>query len=295
MKLGAPLTGIAIMLGAMTAARAEKLAPTRFTIVDEGTAGKPDVILIPGLSGSREVWTREAKQLAPHYRLHLVQIDGFAGQPAGVNASGELLPAIVGELDAYIAANKLHPIVIGHSLGGLLGLMLADQHPADVRALVIVDSLPFYGLLFGPDATVATVKPMGEQLRDKLIAQTAAERAIGAAKTAESLALDPAGRKLVTQNALASDPSVFARAMFEDLQTDLRGDLAKMQTRTLMVYPYDSTSEGADPTNVDALYKSAYAAMPHAQLVRVDASRHFIQLDQPAKLATAIDAFLSKL
>ncbi len=36
--------------------RAAKFVPTRFSVVDEGTAGKPDVVLIPGLSSSRAVW-----------------------------------------------------------------------------------------------------------------------------------------------------------------------------------------------------------------------------------------------
>ena len=60
--------------------------PTRFTVIDEGTVGKPDVVLIPGLGSSRAVWDGEVKLLAPNYRLHLVQVDGFAGAPAGANS-----------------------------------------------------------------------------------------------------------------------------------------------------------------------------------------------------------------
>ncbi len=101
--------------------------PTRFTVVDEGTVGKPDVVLIPGLSSSRSVWDAEAKLLAPNYRMHLVQVDGFAGAPAGVNATGPMLPGIVEELHGYIAAAGMKPVVVGHSLGGLLALMLADN------------------------------------------------------------------------------------------------------------------------------------------------------------------------
>jgi len=45
--------------------------PTRFTVVDESTLGKPEVVLVLGLRNSREVWAGEAKLLVSNYRLHL--------------------------------------------------------------------------------------------------------------------------------------------------------------------------------------------------------------------------------
>lgn len=92
-----------LLLCAPSTAQVKAALPTRFTVVDEGTEGKPDVVLVPGLTSSREVWAGEAKRLAPNYRLHLVQVNGFAGQAAGPNATGEILPAIVDELHAYCA------------------------------------------------------------------------------------------------------------------------------------------------------------------------------------------------
>ncbi len=101
MLLVKPLTAHAQAVAAT--AGSQTAGPTRFTVVDEGTVGKPDVVLIPGLSSSRAVWDAEAKLLAPNYRLHLVQVDGFAGAPAGANASGagcfpELLTSCMGIL-----------------------------------------------------------------------------------------------------------------------------------------------------------------------------------------------------
>jgi pimeloyl-ACP methyl ester carboxylesterase len=280
------------VLSQVPATKAVAFTPTRFTVVDEGTAGKPDVVLIPGLTSSRAVWAAEAKLLAPNYRLHLVQINGFAGQAAGPNASGAILEPMVTELHEYIASRGMHPAVTGHSLGGLLTLMLADKYPLDVRTMVIVDTLPFYGMLFGPTATVDMVKPQAEKLRDGLIAQTPEERKVGAEKTAEMLALNPEGRKLVTANSEASDASVFARSMFEDLQTDLRPDMGTIKTPTLLLYPYDPTMQGPDPARIDALYQGAYKPMANAKAERIDGSRHFIMLDQPEKFDAAVEAFL---
>src|ERR1700750_302124 len=96
----------------------------RITVTVKGKG--PDVILIPGLTCSIAVWDATVKQLEGHYRLHLVQVAGFAGAPSQANAKGPIIQPTVSALDAYIKANKLNkPGVIGHSMGGLMGMMLA--------------------------------------------------------------------------------------------------------------------------------------------------------------------------
>jgi pimeloyl-ACP methyl ester carboxylesterase len=287
------LAGIALLIvPSHAAAPAVPFAPTRFTVVDAGTVGKPDVVLIPGLSSSRAVWDAEAKLLAPNYRLHLVQVGGFAGAPVGANATGAILPGLVDELHQYIVASKMHPAVIGHSLGGLVTLMLADAHPEDVTKIVIVDSLPFYGMVFDPNATVESIAPQGAVIRDQMIAMPDDQFAAMQPMMVKGMVKDEAGGKAVAASSIASDRSVFARAMFEDLQTDIRPEMSKIKTTALLLYPIDTTVPGVDPVKIDALYKGAYAAMPNVKLVRIDDSRHFIMYDQPAKLDAAVEAFL---
>jgi pimeloyl-ACP methyl ester carboxylesterase len=266
--------------------------PTRFTVVDEGTVGKPDVVLIPGMSSSRTVWDAEAKLLAPNYRLHLVQVDGFAGEPAGPNAAGVILPAIVEQLHAYIVADKMHPVVIGHSLGGLLTLMLADKYPADVSKMVIVDTLPFYAVLMDPAATVESIKPQVEVIKTQLSAMPADQYAEMQPMVAAQMVKDPEGQKLVAANSGKSDRAVVLEGMVEDLQTDLRADVANIKTPMLLLYPYDATLQGPDPVKVSALYKTAYASKPNVTLVQIDDSRHFIMYDQPGKMDAAVEGFL---
>jgi pimeloyl-ACP methyl ester carboxylesterase len=283
------LAGIALLVAP---AHAAGFVPTRFTVVDAGTVGKPDVVLIPGMASSRAVWDAEAKLLAPNYRLHLVQVDGFAGAVAGVNATGAILPAVVEELHAYIVAGKMHPVVVGHSMGGLMTLMLADKYPADVRKMVIVDTLPFYALVFQPDATVDSIKPQAEVIKQQMVTMPSDQFAAMQPMLVAQMVKDEDGRKLVTASSVASDRAVFANSMFEDLQTDLRGDVATIKPPMLLLYPYDATLQGPDPAKVDAMYKAAYQAKPDVTLVRIDGSRHFIMYDQPAKMDAAIETFL---
>jgi len=287
------VAGVMLLVKPMRArAQTATFVPTRFTVVDAGTVGKPDVVLIPGLSSSRAVWDAEAKLLAPNYRLHLVQVDGFAGAPAGVNATGPILPGVVEELHGYIAAQGMHPVVIGHSLGGLLTLMLADKYPTDVRKMVIVDTLPFYAVLFNPDATVEATKPYADQMRQQMMAVPADQYAAMQGMIAAQLVKDPAGQKLVAASSGASDRAVVVEAMVEDMQTDLRGDVATIKVPTLVLYEYDSAMQQPDPAAFEASMKAGYKPMPDVTLVRVDGSRHFIMYDQPAKFDAAVEGFL---
>lgn len=267
-------------------------APMRFSVVDQGTVGKPDVMMIPGMSSSRAVWEAEAKLLAPNYRLHLVQVSGFAGAPAGPNAGGQMLPRIVEELHAYIVFNKMHPAVIGHSMGGLLTLMLADKHPEDVSKIVIVDALPFAAVLLDPAATPESIKPQVDAIRQQMIAMSADQYAAIQPMMAARMVKSPEAQSLVAASFVASDRAVAVEAMQEDLETDLRPDLASIKTPALVIYAYDLAAQQPDPAMYEAAVQAAYKAMPNVTLKRIEDSRHFIMYDQPEKFDAVVEEFL---
>jgi pimeloyl-ACP methyl ester carboxylesterase len=283
---------LAVPVRAQGTVDAKAFVPTRFTVVDEGTVGKPDVVLIPGLASSRTVWDAEAKLLAPNYRLHLVQVDGFAGAPAGPNATGVILPAVVEELHQYITSRGMHPVVVGHSLGGLWALMLADKYPADVQKMVIVDTLPYYAVLFNPAATVETVTPMAVQMKAQIIAVPADQFAAMQSGMATSMSNTAEGQKAEAASASSTDRAVLAEALYEDLLTDLRGDVGKIKTPTLVMYEHDTTLTQPDAATYEATVKAAYKPMPNVTLVQMDGARHFIMYDQPAKFDAALEGFL---
>jgi len=266
--------------------------PTRFAVTDAGTVGKPDVVLIPGLASSKSVWDGEAKLLGPNYRLHILQVGGFAGAPAGPNAGAGMLPGIVEELHAYIAGAGMKPVVVGHSLGGLLALMLAEKYPGDVRKLVIVDTLPFYALLYNPAATVETVKPMAGAIRAEMVTMSAEEYAAGEKTMLSGMAISEAGQKAVYESSIASDSKVVGEALYEDLLTDMRPELGKIATPTLVLYEYDASSKMPDPKVYEGMMLDGYKPMPKVTLVKVDWSRHFMMYDQPGKLDAAIEGWL---
>ena len=274
--------------------------PTRFSVV---TVGKgPDVILIPGLSSPRAVWTATAERLKATHRVHLVQLKGF-GEPAGPNASGPVLQPFVDELGAYIADRKLKaPAIVGHSMGGLAALMLAADKPALPGKLLVVDAVPFIGILFGA-ASVEAIQPQATQMRTMLVGNAAKQSPDFTAPACPATLPAPAapqgtmtnsgqGNCLVRYGAVASDLRVVGQAMYDDMVTDMTPRLKDIKAPVTLLYPQDDrllTAAMAAKT-----YGDAYAGLPGVKLVPVTGSYHFIMQDQPAQFNAALDAFLKR-
>jgi pimeloyl-ACP methyl ester carboxylesterase len=263
--------------------------PTRFTVTVEGEG--PDLILIPGLASGRWVWDQAVAGLNGRYRVHRVQIAGFGSRDAGGNAEGPLLAPIVEELHTYIVANRLRrPILVGHSLGGLLTLMLADRHPEDVSRAMIVDALPFYGLLFDPNATSEGIAPGAAQIRDSIAGMEDDVFQVQQAGAIANLVTGSEGRAALMHDAMASNRGVVARAIYEDAVADLRPRLPSIRTPLTIVY---AVNHVATEARFGALIRASYATAPDVRFVAIADSYHFVMLDQPGHFQAALQAFLS--
>jgi len=294
---GAAMTAALVANGAVPsplvarppAARAAAFQPTRFSVTVEGSG--PDLILIPGLTSSRHVWDQAVAGLGGHYRVHRIQVAGFGGEPARGNAEGPVLAPVVEEIHAYIAANRLRrPMVAGHSVGGLMTLMLAQRHPADVSRALIVDTLPFYGVLFGPEATPASIAPQVSGLRDSIAGMTDEVWRVQQAAAGARLASTTEGREQLLRDSMASDRGVVARALYEDAVTDMRPSLPGIRTPLTVVY---AVNPFATEAAYGRLMRTGYAAAPDVRLVAVEPSYHFIMLDQPARFQQVLADFLA--
>ena len=253
----------------------------------------PDVVLIPGLTCSADVWDSTAARFESHYRFHIIQVNGFAGTQARANADGPVVQPVVDAIDAYIKANKLKsPKVIGHSLGGTMGLLLVLQHPEDVDVLMIVDALPFSGMLIGAD-DVASAEKKAAKMRDDTLKESVEDYANGEKRFLRILVKSDGGRKLATDWAITSDKSVVARATYDDMTTDLRPQLENIKVPVTIVYPWDPKS-GYSQVQTDWFYQQLnYASLPNKTFARIDNSYHFIMLDQPEAFLKQVDKFLA--
>jgi pimeloyl-ACP methyl ester carboxylesterase len=254
-------------------------------------SGEP-VVLIPGLASPRAVYDGIAGELARTRRVLLVQVNGFAGDSPRANAGEGIINGVTADIAAYLEREGIRPAaVIGHSLGGVIGMRLARDHPERVAKLMIVDALPFFGVLMGADATAASVRPMAEMMRSTVAASAGRTRTPSADDPAlATMSISPEGRLQVSTWGAAADPRVVGQAMFEDLQEDLRPDLARIaRVPTTVLYAIPPSI--ADRAR--ALWTGQYAPAPSIRMVGVEDSYHFIMLDQPERFAREVVAFLA--
>ena len=265
-------------------------AQTHFSVKVVGQ-GRP-VILIPGLGCDGSVWDATVARLKTRYRCHVLTLAGFAGKPA---VPGPVLGPVRDEIIAYVKAKHLdHPAVVGHSLGGFMVFSLAAKEPTLFGPLVAVDGVPWLTVLMNPAATMESAKAIGPMLEKQMSGGTreAFQKGVHAALAGQiSSARQVEG---VYATAKLSDPTTVGAAMREMITTDLRPEVARIESPVLLF----AAGENAKTPEARGMLVKAYhdqiATIPHARLLFVPHARHFVMLDSPDLFLRETEAFLKE-
>ncbi|WP_313177360.1 alpha/beta hydrolase [Massilia sp.] len=272
-------------------ALAAPFASERITVRTEGSG--PDVILIPGLNSSPRTWASTVAAV-PGYRYHLVQVSGFAGQPAGANKEGNVAAPVAEEVARYIKESNLKaPAVIGHSMGGTIGMMLAARHPDSLSRLMVVDMFPYLGMFFaGPGAGTDKVTAVADQVAAGMRAASADQRRERANATIVGMVDTESMRAGAISDSMSSDADVGIRAYRELIVTNLIPELQNIAVPVTVLYIQPKTVP-IPAAQFDAAYKGAYSPVKALTLTRIPDSAHFIMWDQPARFQAEMKRFLS--
>ncbi len=236
--------------------------------------GRP-IILIPGLGCPSSVWDTTVAHLSQSAETHVLALAGFAGRPP---ISGPLESTVRSELARYIRARGLdHPVVIGHSLGGVIAFWLAATEPALVGPTIIVDAAP---QMFG-ETRLAAVQARADRWRrmtDPQFAAAVAEYFGGMSN--DRVALAP-----IVAAVARSDRRAFSDAIVELATVDLRPLLGAIRAPVFAIV--------ADGRAFAEVVSRQMAAIPDRQLRMLRGTRHFVFLDDPATFFREVDAFLA--
>jgi len=275
----------------VTGAFAAPFASERITVRTEGSG--PDVVLIPGLNSSPRTWASTVAAV-PGYRYHLVQVSGFAGQPAGGNSEGKVAAPVADEIARYIKeAGLKQPAVIGHSMGGTMGMMLAARHPEALSRLMVVDMYPYLGNFFaGPGAPPEQVEAVANAVMASIRNASPEQRARNTSDTIVGMVNTESMRAGAISDSAASDLDVSSRAYRELIVTNLIPELDKITKPVTVLYVQPKTVP-IPAEQFDFAYKSAYAPVKNLTLKRIPDSAHFIMWDQPARFQAEMKRFLS--
>jgi N-formylmaleamate deformylase len=253
--------------------------------------GRP-MILIPGFASSGKTWDTTVAHFKDQYECHVLTLAGFAGEP---RIEAPFLETVRNDLAAYIRVSKMNkPVIVGHSLGGMLALWLAEQEPDLVGPLVIVDSLPFLAAVMSPGATVESMKAQAEQMRKMFSGPPTAQTEKMTEMSVKAMVTSPANFETIMEWGRKSDHVAEGNAMYDMMTTDLRPGLDKITSPTLVLGTWIAYKQYATREAVEKNFRAQYATLKGYDFILFDTARHFVMLDDPEGFFQAVDRFLAR-
>ena len=230
--------------------------PVRYEAAGEGEP----VVLVHGLSGSSRWWSRNVQAIAERYRVYLVDLPGFGTMRRSRRrfVLSEAADWVSEWMDA-VGLERVH--FVGHSMGGYICLRFAASRPEAVRRLVLV-----------APAGVPTGRSMVGYLGPLL----------GAALYAR-----PSFLPVLVRDALRTGPATLWRAARDLLAEDLREDLRRVATPTLLVWGERDTLV---PPAVGNLMREE---IPGSRLLVLARAAHVPMFDRPKEFNAALLSFLA--
>jgi len=256
------------------------------------TGSGPPMILIPGLASGSNVWDGAVAHFKGRYQCHVLTLAGFAGQPA---IDGPFLEKVRDGIVKYIHDQKLnHPVIIGHSLGGMMAFWVAETAPADVGPIISVDGVPFFSALMDPSATHESTLPMAGQIRSMYAGLTTQQYIDNNHQFLSMMITGSSNLDMVASLGDKSDPKAVGHAFYDLVTTDLRPGLKSIQAPILLIGSDAMAPDAEAKAKTHEGYSAQIAAVPHHKLVFAPTARHFIQLDDPEFFYRESDAFLKE-
>jgi pimeloyl-ACP methyl ester carboxylesterase len=260
-----------------------------------GAASGRPLILIPGLASGSWVWQDTIRAFGAEHPLYVLTLPGFDGRPPAGPAPFALTRAAVAKL--IESRNLARPVIVGHSLGGILGFALAEDKPALVGGVISIDGLPV--MPGSEDFTPAQRVQFAENMRARVAnaspdafagQQQAYMRTIGV--------LDMGKADDLARLSGRSDPKSVGQYVADVLNLDLRPGLKTIQAPVLVLAPYfdlDASQRGLQEATVADYYRALLEGTPRLQVTTVSPARHFAMIDEPEKVEDAIRAYLKSL
>ncbi len=110
------------------------------TLAFERSGSGPPMIILHGLFGSSTNWKSIAQCLTKSYTVDRVDLRNHGASPWHDTMN---YLAMADDVKQFIEQHQLeHPIVLGHSMGGKVAMVLAVRYPALLKSLIVVDIAP---------------------------------------------------------------------------------------------------------------------------------------------------------
>ena len=251
----------------------------RLAYVEAGKPNGPPLLLLHGFTDSSRIWTALLPYLADHHVLVLDQRGhGASDAPACCYS-----PTVLAE-DARLFLDALgieRASVVGHSLGSMVGQVLAAEHPDRVGKLVLAASTALAPIRRGDWLWQRTVAASGLPSQDAVFM---AEWTIGASPTP----VDPLLVRYWDEDAKRIPHHVWRAIPRELLDVPVGRYAADVRASVLIL------SADADPLFTAEHHQSLVRAYPKAQSKVFAGLGHNFIVERPQEVGPALAAFLAQ-
>ncbi len=239
----------------------------------EGPEDAPLLVLIGSLGTDRHVWSPQMRAFSSWFRVLRVEHPGHDGRaaPKGPYSLEGLGLRVVDVLDA-IGAGRAH--FAGLSLGGLVAMWVAVEHPARVERLAVCCSAPS----FRPPATWVE---RAEKVRAEGTAPLV-EGALGRWFTPAFLREHPDVGDRFGAMLAGVDPEGYASCCEALATADLTSELGRIEAPTLVL------GGAQDPVVPPASAAATMTAVRGSALCVLPGAAHLANVEQPEAFNSAV-------
>lgn len=239
----------------------------------------PPVVLVHGLGGDLHAWYAVMETLAVNH--HVVAMDLRGHGRSGGGRANLTVRTWAQDVEALVDALELPPVtLVGHSMGTLVVQHLAESRPEMVDQMVLVGGISSFepaekqAYLDRADAVEAGGM---DALADDWVAGALAPRTHGRL---------PQVTGLLRSMFLGNDPKQYARACraLAKASSIDRGQIG--QPTLLLVGDHDRSTPMA-------MTERLHREIPVSRVKVVSSAAHWVTLEQPDQVATAILEFLT--
>lgn len=249
---------------------------------DPVCAAQPPLLLLNGVGATLEMWQplRRHLRMRPTIAFDLPGLGQSPPQTVPVRMRG--LARLVAELIAGLGHERVD--VLGYSFGGVVAQELARRHPERVRRLVLCATIPGWPTMPGdPVAWSLMLTPAryyNRQLAELIVPRIAGGRT----------ARDSRVRHANLRRRLSHPPSLrgYTHQLYALSGWTSHPWLHHLSMPTLVI------QGDADPLVATANARWLAWRIPEAELHLVEGAGHLLLMDEPARVAPIIDAFLRR-
>jgi 3-oxoadipate enol-lactonase len=252
----------------------------RFSYEAAGDAALPPLMFLHGIGGAARAWRGQLSAFSNHYRAVAWDMPGYGGSAPPAQFS---IPAFADALQDFLRQiGAAKPVLVGHSIGGMIVQQLLAKDPDIASAVVLAQTSPAFGKPDGDwqkSFVAARLGPLDRGETMVSLAPTLVKELVGDDP-------DPDGMTLARDCMAAVPEATYRATMLALIGFDLRNALAAISVPTLLL-------SGSKDNNAPAPMMAKMASyIPSARYVELAGIGHLANLERPATFNAALDYFL---